>query len=125
MPKQVRGADGRVIERQMSDTDADVIARNVHAATGEVVTLIPFAWNEKTESYVLEEDQATTVGAPPVEEVEIPDVVTDDELKDLKVAQLKLLAAREEVDLTGATVKDDFIDAIKTDRAEKAKAAEK
>lgn len=103
MPKQVRGQDGRIIQKQLSDGDADTVARQVHANTGEVVTLVPFI-DKGEDGYVLDEDAATTVGAPPVEEtaVELPEVVGDDEIESLTKDQIHALAKREGFELDDA-----------------------
>jgi hypothetical protein len=121
MPTQVRGADGRVIMKETNDGDATQLARQVHANTGEVVTLVPFI--DKHGEWVLDEANARTFGAPQVEETVLADEITDDELDALKVKDLKALAEREQVDLGDATKKDDIVEAIKDARSAKATAS--
>lgn len=72
MPLMVLGEDGREIHENLSDMDAHALAQNVHAATGETVTLIP--WIEKDGEYVLDKAGARTfpAGGDSVEAAEKP-----------------------------------------------------
>lgn len=56
MPLQVLGEDGRELHDKLQDSDAHDLAQRVHAATGEVLTLIP--WVEKKGEYVLDKASA-------------------------------------------------------------------
>lgn len=65
MPTMVKGGDGRVLAENLADSDAHALAQRVHAATGELVTLIPYMFAKG--KYVLDEAASRVVGA--VEEV--------------------------------------------------------
>jgi hypothetical protein len=71
MPIQVRGADGREIAENLGDDDAADLARNVHAASGETVTLIPFV--EFDGVYSLDESKSYTFPAAVGTEPDAPD----------------------------------------------------
>lgn len=63
MPFKVTGEDGRVLHDNLSDHDARVLAGNVHAATGEQVTLTPLVFNDKRREYVEDADGVVHFGA--------------------------------------------------------------
>lgn len=65
MPFLVKVADGdnpRALAENLSDDDARDLARRVHAATGDIVTLVPYLFSKG--QYVLDEDGAQLFGAP-------------------------------------------------------------
>lgn len=68
MPVQIRGEDGRIVADNLSETDGQTLAVNVHANTGELVTVVPLVHDGET--YVPDESAARTVGAAPVAAVE-------------------------------------------------------
>jgi hypothetical protein len=65
--KVAEGDDPRELAENLSDNDAKELAIRVHAATGEIVTLIPYM--HKGGRYVLDEDGAILVGVEPEPEV--------------------------------------------------------
>lgn len=64
-PTMVKAEDGHVIEDMLSDLDALDLARRVHAATGETLSLIPYVL--KKGEYVLHEAEATVFPRPQAE----------------------------------------------------------
>lgn len=61
MPLMVLGEDGRELHDKLGELDAHTLAQNVHAATGETVTLVP--WVEDGGEYVLDKKAARTYPA--------------------------------------------------------------
>lgn len=100
MPAQVKVAasdalDGqeRILADKLGNDDAKDLARNVHANTGEIVTLTPYLYDDEQADYVLDHDGATTHGSKTVEATDW----TEESLGELSGAELNDLAEAHEV----------------------------
>lgn len=106
MATQVLGEDGREIAEKLGDLDALDLARNVHAATGEVVKLVPYVL--KKGKYVLDEAGARVFGASQA----AADPEEPKALSDLTVKELKALAAEKDVKVPANAKKADLVAAL-------------
>lgn len=113
MPTMVLGEDGRLIDEKLGDDDARQVARNLHANTGEVVTLVPYEPNEDGE-YEPNHDAAVTVGVHPEEqEAALAEAsVANEELHALTVSELKSLAKERGVDVPAKAKKAELLAAL-------------
>lgn len=116
MPTQVKVAasdalDGeeRILADKLGNDDAKDLARNVHANTGEIVTLTPYLYDEKVGDYVLDAAATQTHGSKPVEKTDW----TEESLGALSGGELNALAATHEVaDWKKSAKKDDKVAAL-------------
>lgn len=109
MPFKVTGADGRVIEDNLPDAEAEALARRVSAATGEPVTLTPFTPSD--EGYVLDVGAAKEVQhVEPVEDSD--ESAAELVLAEMTVGELKAFAVEHELDVDLKLKKDELLAAI-------------
>ena len=113
MPMDVLGADGRVIKTNTDEADAKDTARNVHAATGEVVTLVPYVFDG--ENWVPDADQATAHGAEPGDAPQETETTESTAAPDesWSVADLKKYAADHGIAFKSKDTKPTLLAAIK------------
>lgn len=93
----------RELADNLNDLDAHTLAQRVHEATGETITLTPFA--AKGDGYVLAHKDARTIPPPAAE-------VSEEDLSALTVSELKALAAERDVDVPAKAKKADLIAAL-------------
>lgn len=70
MPFEVRGADGRLINAQLNDTDARDLAARILGQTGEEVVLTP--WVEKDGAWELSKPKSAAAKKADTKQAETP-----------------------------------------------------